>query len=223
MSEREHERCASAAAVAGLAREVESVRLVVESLRSMPAQVDDLARVVGSLAEQTADTAAAAAGGGAPSWLDAPSDDPARVRSVLEELTGWMREVYLRYADAVAHLPECWMWHPDVVEELLWLMYAWLAAYRDENATVAKAGDWHDRYRPGVVRRIKVVAGTCSLENHQPRGTRHTSGPVVPVAEALAPIAAWWATHRGEVPPEPSDAQLAEAAEHQRRSGGGRR
>jgi hypothetical protein len=215
-----HEQCASAAAVAGLAREVEALRGAVEPLRAVPAQVDELARVVQALAEQTA-AAVGAAGGGVPSWLDAPAD-PGTVRSVLEDLITWMREVYLCYADAAAHLPECWLWHPDVVEELLWLMYTWLAAYRDENATAAKAGDWHDRYRPGVVRRIKVVAGTCSLENHQPRGTR-CGGPVVPIAEAMAPIADWWATHRADTPPEPSEDQLAVAAAVTRRSSSRRR
>ncbi|MEU6643209.1 hypothetical protein ABZ863_11725 [Saccharomonospora sp. NPDC046836] len=211
---------ASASAVAGLAREVEALRKAVEPVTALSRQIDDLARVVRDLA------ASQAAGGpsaqGAPSWLDLPAD-PGAVRSVLEDLTGWMREVFLRYTDAAQHLPECWLWHPDVVEELLWLMYAWLAAYRDEKATVARAGDWHDRYRPGVVRRIKALAGNCSLENHQPRGNRHTSGPVVPLAEAMAPIAEWWATRRDEIPPEPDDDQLAAAAAAHRRPGGGRR
>jgi hypothetical protein len=211
---------ASASAVAGLAREVEGLRMAVEPMKSLPAQVDELARVVRRLAEQTA--AAPASGGGAPSWLDLPADLDT-VRVVLVDLTGWMRDVFLRYADGAQGLPECWMWHPDVVEELLWLMFAWVAAYRDEDATVARAGDWHDRYRPGVVKRIKTAAGTCSLENHQPHGSRFAGGPVVPLAEAMAPIATWWATQRTETPPEPDDEQLAAAAVAQRRPGGGRR
>lgn len=211
---------ASAAAVAGLAREVEALRKAVEPVTALSRQIDDLARVVQELAARHA--AAGPSAEGAPSWLALPAD-PATVREVLEELTGWMRAVFLRYADAVQHLPECWLWHPDIVEELLWLMHAWLAAYRDENALVAKAGDWHDRYRPGVVRRIKALAGNCSLENHQPRGTRHTSGPVVPLAEAMAPIVEWWATRRDQTPPEPDDEHLTAAATLQRRAGGGRR
>ena len=67
--------------------------------------------------------------------------------------------VYLRYPDGADHLPECWAWHPDVVEELLWLMHAWAAAYQGPQAWVALVGDWHDRQRPGVVRRIKTTAG----------------------------------------------------------------
>lgn len=131
--------------------------------------------------------------------------------------------MFLRYADAVAGLSECWMWHPAVVEELLWLMYTWTAAYRDEDATVARAGDWHDRYRPGVVKRIKATAGNCSLESHQPGGGRYTGEPLVPLADAMEPLATWWAIQRTDVAPEPSAEQLAVAAAAPRRPGGGRR
>lgn len=212
---------ASASAVAGLAREVEALRRAVEPVTALSRQIDDLARVVQEVAERQA--ASGPSTEGAPSWLDLPADI-GTVRTVLTDLTGWMHDVYLRYADAAHHLPECWLWHPDVVEELLWLMYAWLAAYRDEKATVARAGDWHDRYRPGVVRRIKALAGNCSLENHQPRGSRYAATPAVPLGEALAPIAEWWATERDHTPPEPDDDQLAAAAAAQRQTrGGGRR
>ncbi|MEC3976241.1 hypothetical protein [Amycolatopsis sp. H20-H5] len=210
---------ATAAAVNGLAREVEGLRNAVEPMKKLPGQVDDLATTVRKLAETTAATPIT---GGAPSWLDLPADLD-RVQAVLIELTGWLREVFLRYADAVAALPECWLWHADVVEELLWLMYAWLGAYRDEDATVARAGDWHDRYRPGVVKRIKSATSACSLENHQPGGARHTGSPIVPLADAMAPLATWWATQRGETAPEPTVEQLAVAAAAPRRTGGGRR
>jgi hypothetical protein len=107
----------------------------------------------------------------------------------------------------VAGLPECWCWHPDIVEELLWLMHAWCAAYQGANASVTLAGDWHDRQRPGVVRRVRAVAGTCSRENHQTRpgwqrGSTDTP-PVVPSADAITLIAAWWGPARDEQAPEP--------------------
>jgi hypothetical protein len=210
---------ASSAAVSGLAREVEALRMAVEPMKKMPRQLDALANTVRTLAEASAATPIT---GGAPSWLDLPAD-VGRAQAVLADLTGWMGEVFLRYGDAVAALSECWMWHPEVVEELLWLMYAWLGAYRDEDATVARAGDWHDRYRPGVVKRIKAAAGNCSLESHQPGGSRHGGSPVVPLADAMAPLAAWWATQRAEAAPEPTPEQLAAAASAPRRPGGGRR
>jgi hypothetical protein len=215
---------ATTASVAGLAREVETLRRAVQELRGLPAQVEDLARVVTELAAQVHAKLRRAEPVCAPSWLDLPSDiETATV--LLRDLVAWMGDVYLRYADAAQSLPACWLWHPDVVEELLWLMHAWRAAYRVEDATVAAAGDWHDRYRPGVVRRVKQIAGNCSLDNHQPR---HDSGgpggarPVVPVAEAMAPIAAWWANRRDDTPPEPSEEQLEQTVTRRSWAGGRR-
>ena len=92
------------------------------------------------------------------SWLDADLDphDPSVAEDILTRLAQWVAGVYLRYPDA--RLPDCWLWHPEVVEELLWLHQAWLAAYA-EGARVTAAADWHDRYRPGVVARIKSYRG----------------------------------------------------------------
>jgi hypothetical protein len=201
---------ADAEAVAGLAREIEALRQSIDKLRGLPSRVDELAQLVAQLAEATAASTAAAAGGVA-SWLDLPTEVDAAY-AVLGELLAWMQVVYLRYPDAAAGLPDCWLWHPDVVEELLWLMHAWLAAYRDDNAPVSLAGDWHDRYRPGVARRITSTAGRCSLENHQPRdGQPLPGGPVVPVAGAAEQIATWWATTRTGPAPEPDEWHLATA------------
>ena len=199
-----------AGAVAGLAREIEALRQAIDTLHGLPSRVDALAELVAQLADAVNATTAPPAGGVA-SWLDLPTEADT-AHAVLGELLAWMQMVYLRYPDAAAGLPDCWLWHPDVVEELLWLMQAWLAAYRDDTAAVSLAGDWHDRYRPGVVRRITSTAGRCSLENHQPREGHPLPGaPVVPVAGAVKQIATWWATSRTDPPPEPDEWHLATA------------
>jgi hypothetical protein len=94
-----------------------------------------------------------------------------------------------------------------VVEELVWLMHAWAAAYQGPQAGVGLVGDWHDRQRPGVVRRIRASAGSCSFENHQARtGWTQLSGaaPTVPGIDALAAIADWWGSRRDQAAPEPA-------------------
>ncbi|MPZ67344.1 MAG: hypothetical protein GEU83_18190 [Pseudonocardiaceae bacterium] len=208
----QHPPYASATALAGLAHEVEALRRAVDPLRQLPGRVDELAKLLARVADELADHTARSGPPTAPSWLMLPVD-PDTARQVLAELTAWMGAVYLRYPDAAASLPDCWLWHPDVVEELLWLMHAWCAAYQGPAASVSLVGDWHDRYRPGVVRRIKTTAGTCSLENH-PRPDRDHS--TVPVAEAVEPIAGWWARHRDQPPPGPTDEHYAAAARLQR-------
>lgn len=208
-TEHQHPEYANTSAVAGLAREVETLRRAVrkaaplhdahaEQLNKLAAQLDSIA--------QAAKRKSGAERVVAPSWLDMPTDADA-VAGLLDELLKWMTAVYLRYADAAATLSDCWLWHPEVVEELVWLMHTWIAAYDDDNASATAAGDWHDRYRPGVVRRIKTAIGTCSLENH----ATAQAAPIVPLVEAAEAIVTWWGTARTQPAPEPTDAHLAAA------------
>ncbi len=207
-------------AVAGLAREVEALRRalseVAETVEPLPDRVDDLAALVAQLTDVVSGLSVRRGPTPAPSWLMLPSD-PDVVARVLQELCAWLHAIFLRYPDGVAALPPCWTRHPDVVEELLWLMHAWCTAYQGTGASVQLAGDWHDRQRPGVVRRIRQVAGSCSPEKHQTRSTwdQYPTGAVpVPDAEpaAVAEIAQWWGTRRDDPAPEPSTASsLADA------------
>jgi hypothetical protein len=199
----------TAPALDGLARELEALRRRLDALDPLPRRVDELTHVFAGLADtpherggtDTADPASV------PSLLDQPtSSDPADTGSMLDRLARWVSAVYLRYFDA-RHLPDCWLWHPEVVEELLWLHTAWLAAHAPD-APPNVVGDWHDRQRPGVVRRIRDYAGLCSLEAHLPTGERHTPALAAPTADAAAVIAAWWATCRDQPAPPPSPEQL---------------
>jgi hypothetical protein len=202
---------ATAAAVAGLAREVEALRRTVEPLNGLHGRVDELARLVTQLADAVAAITARPSAVAAPSWLLAPSD-PEVVERVLGELCAWLHAVFLRYPDAADALPACWMRHPDVVEELLWLMHAWCTAYQGATASVQLAGDWHDRQRPGVVRRIRQHAGSCSPEKHQTRpewGQIPTAAVDVPGVEEMAAIAEWWGRDRDQPAPEPDGALVS--------------
>lgn len=85
-------------------------------------------------------------------------------------------------------------------------MRAWSAAYQGETASVMLAADWHDRLRPGVVRRIRASTGTCSRDNHRARPgwtSLDMAAPEVPSADAFDAITGWWASRRGEPAPEP--------------------
>jgi hypothetical protein len=214
----EHDSSALSAALAELGRDVEAVRRALDD-RASTDEVERLARVVADLADMVtppADEAEAAV----VSWLRAPVEADTTL-ALLGDLVGWLGTVYLRYADAARGLPECWLWHPDIVEELLWLQQAWAEAY-GESGNVRAVGDWHDRLRPGVVRRIGEYAKACSLENHLP--DRATETPRVPVVDAAEAIALWWADARDEIAPAPTDDQMiaAAAAARRARTGGGR-
>jgi hypothetical protein len=206
--------CGCSAAVGGLARELEALRRETDRrVPALAARVENVAGLVARLAQELADRRAAEEAGGPASWLALPAGDTAQAGRLLAGLADWMAVVYLRYTDAAISLPDCWLWHPDVVEELLWLWQAWQGAYTGQDASIGRVADWHDRQRPGVVDRIKNVAGWCSIENHQPGHTQpgRPDAPAVGGAEAAAAIAAWWATGRTGPPPPPTADQLAAA------------
>jgi hypothetical protein len=216
----ERDDCPRSSTVDALAGEIDRVRRTVDN-KAAAEEVDRLARVVSDLADAVKATQGRSGESSPPvSWLALPADD-ATARGLLADLVEWLGTVYLRYADAARGLPECWLWHTDIVEELVWLMSAWLAAYQGNDASVRAAADWHDRLRPAVVRRIGDYAKACSLENHLP--DRATAAPAVPVVEAVEAIALWWADHRGERAPAPTDDQMiaAAAAARRARQGGG--
>jgi hypothetical protein len=190
-------------AIDGLARDLDAVRHTVDGLAALPVQVEELAGIVASLTERIA-AAPGPRPGAVPTWLSLPTEAGEHTAAaVLSDLIGWLGAVYLRYSDAVG-LPECWLWHPDVVEELLWLRHCHAAAYTGPDASVAAAGDWHDRSRPGVVHRIKATVGTCSAECHQTDGEHHRPARLVPGADATDLITAWWSGDRAAVAPEPA-------------------
>jgi hypothetical protein len=194
------------AAVTGLAREVEGVRRSLAGTASA-AELGRVADLVADLSHII--TATGASSEPPSSWLALP-DDPDAAATLLADLIGWIGQVYMRYADAARGLSECWLWHPEVVEELLWLRHAWHAAYQSGEASVRAAGDWHDRLRPGVARRIVDYTRACSLESHLP--DRAVAAPAVPAADATEQIASWWSSHRGQPGPTPTEDQLRSAA-----------
>ena len=171
-------------------------------VRELAGMVTDLARSDGSGPVR----------GGPPilSWLDLggwPPDGPGPV-TVLADLADWLRRVYLRYSGTV--LPDCWMWHPGVVEELLVLRRLWADMHDRRTGSSRQVADWHQIYRPGVAKRIKESpAGSCDLLRHANGGDLSDSnGDPAPLADHSALIARSWARD-GRVP-HPTPEMLAE-------------
>lgn len=148
-------------------------------------------------------------GSGPGGWLAAR--DAEAGGAGLRELIDWVETVYLRYPDG--ELPSCWLWHPTVVEELWWLRGAHLAAFDDEEGSWQRIGDWHDRFRPGVAKRLRAAFGSCELALHT-AGTDLHDSPVVPLADAADDIARTWTASR--TLPEPNGHQLVTAERHDR-------
>lgn len=220
---------AALAAVAGLARSVEALTrdqaamkqglqqsASTTSVRRLTETVTTLGNTVASFEDLLTRLAAKPGGNSGKdpaasevepvrSWLRL-REDQAAVEAVLSELLPWMETTYLRYATARESLPPCWLWHPEIVEELLWLMDAWTAAYEGSEASNKLVGDWHDRQRPGVTRRIGEYAPSCDVLAH--RDTAGQRAVVVPLAADADPFVTWWATSRDDHGPAPSAEQI---------------
>jgi hypothetical protein len=128
-----------------------------------------------------------------------PTLDGAPEAAVVD-LLDWLAEVYLAYDGST--LAPCWPWHPGVVEELAVLRGIHRVIYAEPDWL--RLGDWHDRYRPGVVRRVAAALGGCDIGRHVDTlipGTR-----TVPLGDALGPI---YTARANKAPiPAPSDAQV---------------
>ncbi|MGE3256520.1 hypothetical protein [Pseudonocardia sp.] len=147
------------------------------------------------------------------SWLlaDSPQFD---AHADLAQLIWWVDRVYLRYSRA--RLSSCWLWHPEVIEELWWLRGAHADAYHPEDGSWLRVGDWHDRQRPGVERRINTLLGCCDLTRHADQHGRPADigePDPVPLTRHAAAVADTWTAHPRTAGPEPTAEQLAEAAE----------
>lgn len=191
--------------VAALGRDLDRLRHAVSEtdVRALRSELTGLAVTVAGLAEQVAELADAGnRDEPAPSWLWPL--DPGAADRLLAGLVEWARHVYVAFPDG--RLPGCWLWHPHVVEELVWLWRAWLAAYRGMAASPQRAADWHDRLRPGVSRRIGAAVGACSLRAH----LAPMPAPQVPGADATDVIATWRA-EPGRSAPVPTAEQVASA------------
>lgn len=222
---------ALAAEVERLARQIAAYQAAQEARTARVEEaILNLTRAVSALTQR----AQAAPPAGAWMWPAVPDGQQAgpdgpplmtgpQAAARLDGLRAWLARVYLRYPNAA--LPSCWAWHPEVVEELLWLQAAHYEAYCGPQASGRSAGDWHDRYLPGVVRRIsKGPAGRCELAQHRAGQPGAPVAVEVPLVEHLPVVAAAWA-HR-EAVPEPTASVLEAAERHaarmaSRRRGGG--
>lgn len=138
------------------------------------------------------------------SWL--LTGDPEQAATDLADLVDWLDRVYLRYPGA--ELSACWLWHPHVIEELWWLRRAHADAFHPMHGSWLRVGDWHDRQRPAVAKRVRDAVGSCDLSLHAP-GKAHGQAPAAaPLARHAAVVAAAWAA--GRTRPEPTAEQVAE-------------
>lgn len=78
---------------------------------------------------------------------------------------GWLRGRY----PLAQKVPLCWWRHPELVEELTALWLAWREAYVEKGAPLTGGADWHGRWLPEAVRRMRAGGWNVGCEGeHRP-------------------------------------------------------
>ncbi|MEU4924642.1 hypothetical protein AB0G29_35475 [Streptomyces parvus] len=107
---------------------------------------------------------------------------------------------------APRRIPPCWYKHRDVVIELSWLCQEWIRIYTTSYGTASKAGDWHDRYAPGVRRRVLTSMYDCFHGHKDPVWGSDWHHPQAPRAidddEHLSAVISHDLQYRKDDPPQ---------------------
>lgn len=135
-------------------------------LDGMPARIARLAQLISDSLD-----AATPKGPALPRWdtLEGTARDleVARVRKWVAKV---LRPAYV--AGGVYELPACWHQHEQAVAELSWLSILWRYIWdRPRPGPVGQAAEWHDRWLPGVMRRLDGLLAECKFGHVAARDT----------------------------------------------------
>ena len=126
---------------------------------------------------------------------NSPVDWPALTEEQAREqwpiLGRWIAEVFVPWYEITRdELPDCWPLHRPALVELSWLRSAHVQAYLPSSPP-SVAGEWHQRWRPGVVERLHVVIDriACGPGFHLvPEGDRGAPPPFPLAPGARVPL-----------------------------------
>lgn len=123
-----------------------------EEIRELHNQVE---RVLAALSDEDEDRQA--------TWFWLTMSEQER-EARFSELHDWAETVLrVQYPDYLAeHVRPCWPNHPEARWELAWLYHLWSRAYLASHPDPRDAADWHDRWMPGVIRRIGQAMRRCA-------------------------------------------------------------
>ena len=96
------------------------------------------------------------------------------------ELSDWVETVLqTQYPEYTAdQIRPCWPNHPEARWELAWLYQLWTRSYLTSKPAPKDAADWHDRWSPGVIRRLSQVMRQCKEPCQRQPGHKAPAGPL---------------------------------------------
>ena len=159
--------------VDALTRTQEEQTVVLEGIAELRRQVEKIVALLGE------DGKSSSSG-----WFWLTMDEQTREEK-FSELFDWVETVLrTEYPDYIAdQIKPCWPNHPEARWELACLYQLWSAAFLAKRPVAKAAADWHDRWSPGVLRRLGVAMSRCQDTCHRqpslvPRSNPHHRAPV---------------------------------------------
>lgn len=96
-----------------------------------------------------------------------PWTGPLPEGDTLADWVHWFNRSGYVPAQSRDHIPTCWAEHPGLMAELHTLWHCWLNAFVNPDAEAEAAQNWHDRWLPGTLNRIRTwVPEKCLTSGH---------------------------------------------------------
>ncbi len=177
--------------ILALAGDIKDVRTQLDDLAGIGAALTGLADAVTAVELKVDNLAAAESEQPIRMW-DWTTMDTDQAQVAWNVLLEWVEKVLVGTYNAVSaremdqsdpKIPACWYRHPNAVAELSWLCQEWMRIYRTSKGTPGAAGEWHDRWLPGVLRRLSRSMSACA--DYDPEHQDHKLGIPVDDREAF--------------------------------------
>ena len=149
----------------GLRREVESLATKMDTLtrtqQEHTAVLDDITELRHQV-EQILTTLTDEGDASPAEWFWLRMSEQVRDEK-FAELFDWVESVLrAQYPDYLTdQIRPCWPNHPEARWELACLYQQWSLAYLAKRPAPKDAAEWHDRWSPGVLRRLSQVMSRC--------------------------------------------------------------
>ena len=88
--------------------------------------------------------------------------DPSQYAAHLADLAAWMDTFLAAYPSAAAAVRPCWKDHKDAVTELGLIWCEFTRIYTAERPSLDEALVFHDRWLPGVLKRVQQITARCA-------------------------------------------------------------
>ena len=88
--------------------------------------------------------------------------DPDQYAAHLADLAAWLEAFLAAYPSAATSVRPCWQDHKDAVTELALIWCEFTRIYTAERPSLDEALVFHDRWLPGVLKRVQQITAQCA-------------------------------------------------------------